>query len=564
MGLRVTLGVCALAFGIGGNAWAVAPNYIVIIADDFGSDKMPGPFGWDTSGSPLNLPTTTTLTTLGNAGLRFTNAWANPVCSSTRASINTGVLAWKHDIGDQVKPLDAGLPDVETLAGVLAEDYDYQTALFGKWHLGDTGSPSTSDWTTLDTSPGAVGDVFPPPMGRDDDDDDDFVYPGYGYFDGFLGASVDKEHDGIWPRVYSDGIDWYVESTDVGTHYPDQVIVDSAVAWIDDAVVATGAPPWMAVVALAAPHAHGEGGYTEGDVMADAANCGKLSLSTKPYYICLHNPLVLGADPNICSQAAIYQALVECMDERIGEFLTAVVAPAVGGMSNTIVVFMGDNGTPEGIGAPSLMEAPYSTPTHAVGKDTVYQSGVRVPFIMASLRKYVKSSNPADFITTIGNVTSLVQTWDLYATMIEAADGLNDGDGGGMDSTDLYPCFTGAVGTCASTRVVHYAERFGDDPAFYGEATVGATISGREWSMIATYEPSGCMKTKLYKLSGATPPTSDPHQNMDVSTTNTATCSTLRLMLQSAYPGGDWMPHIPPNIRWCACSCAASPTGPCF
>ena len=79
---RVISTVCAIALGLGGTAWA-APNYIVIIADDFGSDKMKAPFLWNGAGSlPNNLPTTTNITALGAAGLRFTNAWANPVCSS--------------------------------------------------------------------------------------------------------------------------------------------------------------------------------------------------------------------------------------------------------------------------------------------------------------------------------------------------------------------------------------------------------------------------------------------------------------------------------------------------
>src|SRR4029079_7292237 len=106
MGLeRVTWGFCALAFGIGGNAWA-APNYIVIIADDYGSDKMRAPFAWNGTGTtiPTNFPVTTNLNALGAAALRFTDAGANPVCPSSRVSIHTGNYAWRSDIGTQLEP----------------------------------------------------------------------------------------------------------------------------------------------------------------------------------------------------------------------------------------------------------------------------------------------------------------------------------------------------------------------------------------------------------------------------------------------------------------------------
>jgi arylsulfatase B len=451
---RVTSTVCAIALGLGGNAWA-APNYIVIIADDFGSDKMRTPFVWDGTGSPPNnFPSTPVLTNLGESGLRFTNAWANPACSPTRASLNTGNYTWRNNIGEQLRP-DATneLGDVETLAGVLAAaPYYYQTALFGKWHLGVSGSPASSIWTGEDASPGARDEVFPPPVKRGDG-----VYPGYGYFDGFLAGVVDSDVDDQWLRIHLDDADnWQVENTPIaGADYVDQVEVDAAEEWIADAVADPEGDPWLAVVALAAPHAmQSTVDYAEADVMNDT-ECSKISDTTRPYYKCLHDT---GATPaqNDCTQAAIYHALVECMDERIGEFLTAVAAD--GGQDQTIVVFMGDNGTPD-----TVMMPPYSDGAafHDVGKGTVYQTGVRVPFIMASFGTYMNTT--ADFITATGlNVTSLVQSWDLYATMIDSAAGMATDTG--TDSISLYPCFTSSSPTCAGSTRSHYAETFSSTP----------------------------------------------------------------------------------------------------
>src|SRR5262245_38092992 len=115
----VALGVCALTLGLGGNAWAVAPNYIVIVADDLGSDKL-SQFVGDGGTTVTNFPSTPKLNALGTAGLRFINAWANPTCSPTRASLHTGNYAWRSNIGTHLPPNAPNeLGDVATLPGVL-------------------------------------------------------------------------------------------------------------------------------------------------------------------------------------------------------------------------------------------------------------------------------------------------------------------------------------------------------------------------------------------------------------------------------------------------------------
>src|SRR6185295_1015220 len=120
---------------------------------------------------------------------------------------------------------------------------------------------------------------------------------------------------------------------------------------------------------------------------------------------------------------------------------------------------------------------------HDVGKDTTYQSGVRVPFIMTSFKKYI--GNSGEFITNYGaNITAPVQTWDLYATMIDSAAGTATASG--TDSISLWPCFTGTPSTCAGTRF-HYAETFDYDSSGDlldgSEAAVGYVVSSSEYSM---------------------------------------------------------------------------------
>jgi hypothetical protein len=69
-----------------------SPNILLLIADDVGLDASSG----YTAG--VDLPTTPTLNALAANGLTFDNAWANPVCSPTRAAILTGRYGYRTGV----------------------------------------------------------------------------------------------------------------------------------------------------------------------------------------------------------------------------------------------------------------------------------------------------------------------------------------------------------------------------------------------------------------------------------------------------------------------------------
>ena len=92
------------------------------------------------------FPTMATLESLAAGGLRFTNAYSQPVCSPTRAAIMTGRQAFRTGVGDANHSLLASettLPEAFTAAGS-----PYQLAAFGKWHLGGgrTGYSTLGGW----------------------------------------------------------------------------------------------------------------------------------------------------------------------------------------------------------------------------------------------------------------------------------------------------------------------------------------------------------------------------------------------------------------------------------
>jgi arylsulfatase A-like enzyme len=69
-----------------------SPNILLIIADDMGIDATPG-FGIDE-----DLPVTATLDSFRKQGLSFTNVWAAPQCSPTRAAIMSGKFGVKTGV----------------------------------------------------------------------------------------------------------------------------------------------------------------------------------------------------------------------------------------------------------------------------------------------------------------------------------------------------------------------------------------------------------------------------------------------------------------------------------
>ena len=119
------------------------PNIVFILADDLGWADLPV-YGNQFNEAP-------NLSTLAGQGKLFTNAYAAcPVCSPTRASIQTGQYPARLGIIDFLpghwRPYEKMVPaqnrtqylplKMETLGEVMKQA-GYATGYFGKWHLGN-------------------------------------------------------------------------------------------------------------------------------------------------------------------------------------------------------------------------------------------------------------------------------------------------------------------------------------------------------------------------------------------------------------------------------------------
>ncbi len=153
------------------------PNVIIFMADDLGQDAVPL-YNPDDSelvqmrreaGNPFpENPPMPTLAQLAEDGVAFKNAWAMPVCSTTRAARSTGKYASTTGVGQvigQFTPRFGALgtrfedvefppsnlnPDDPDMLQRLAQNAGYLTYKLGKWHEVEIDFTNADPYAPLD------------------------------------------------------------------------------------------------------------------------------------------------------------------------------------------------------------------------------------------------------------------------------------------------------------------------------------------------------------------------------------------------------------------------------
>lgn len=234
-------------------------NILLIIADDYGIDSS-SLYNMDAAASQ---PPTPTINVLASSGVLFQNAYASPVCSSTRACMITGRYGFRTGIGAVVGGA-TGSPalaaDEFTLPEAFSQSSSYGLAQFGKWHL-------------------AMGANTPLTRG------------GWTNFAGGLGGGVGDYTD--WTKTING------TSTPSNTNYATSDVVDDAVDWIQ----ARGTNTWFAWVAFNAPH----------------TPFHKPPNELHSYDALSGTQMDINQDPRL-----YYEAMVEAMDTEMARLLGAV------------------------------------------------------------------------------------------------------------------------------------------------------------------------------------------------------------------------------------------------
>ena len=139
--------ICRRAYGVK----SMRPNIVFIMSDDHAAHAI--------SAYESTVNRTPHLDRLADQGVRMDATYCtNSICSPSRASILTGTYSHVNGVASIFTQIDYRVP---TFAEVL-RDAGYQTALFGKWHLGERAESAPRHFDAWKVFPGhytRTGDV---------------------------------------------------------------------------------------------------------------------------------------------------------------------------------------------------------------------------------------------------------------------------------------------------------------------------------------------------------------------------------------------------------------------
>lgn len=223
-----------------------------------------------------------------------------------------------------------------------------------------------------------------------------------------------------WAGFLTGGFNSYTDwtFTDNGTSsnettYSTTKYTDLAIDWVD----AQDKPwfLWLAYNAAHTPfHLPPSDLHSQGNLASDEAS---INANSEPYYM----------------------AALEAMDTEMGRLFESMSEAQ---LANTIIIFVGDNGTPA-----KVAQAPFSNQT---SKGTLYQGGINVPMIVSGKG-----------VNRMGEEDALINTTDLYATIANIAGSSTQTVNNSISFYDLF-----SSTNASSKREVNYMDGSDDAGGF--------------------------------------------------------------------------------------------------
>tara|TARA_B110000483_G_scaffold241921_1_gene326182 strand:- start:1875 stop:3338 length:1464 start_codon:yes stop_codon:yes gene_type:complete len=393
-------------------AESAKPNIVFVMADDLGGRDLPV-YGNRFNEAPH-------IDELARQGMVFNQAYAAPVCSATRASIQSGQYPARIGIFDFIpghwRPFEKvivpkhrtqHLPEAIVTFGDVMQGAGYKTGYFGKWHLNNG----------RENLPGVRGY------------DSSHMYAGGGFYaPEFIPAYEGGGEKRLSDQLTDMSIDFMKENQEQPfflflSHYDVHVQLDADKDLIDKYL-----------------NKKRDSDYTSN---------------------------------------AVYAAMIEHVDDSVGDLMQAV--DELGLADDTIFIFYSDNGGvdnrfdnmplvagkgraayPEG--HPLTFVATSNAPLRA-GKGTLYEGGVRVPLIVRWPGK-VPSGSTSE---------ALVSSVDFYPTFLELVQGKAPKNQV-LDGVSMLPALTENKFDSEREVFTHY-------PVFHHDQPMSALRKG-DWKIV--------------------------------------------------------------------------------
>jgi hypothetical protein len=492
------------------------PNILFVIMDDVGIDQMAA-FGY----GGTNPPAMPTIGQVADSGVRFSNNWSMPACSTSRAVFFDGRYPIRTNVYAALGPNDLAnsmVSPFETTAPKLMAKAGYKSALFGKFHLALPGK-WPGDSTAKNSMPRALG---------------------WDYFYGWLDAtgdpsSIDKTPGGVpgtWPCGFVAGSsDKSGLGADTGACYkPDGTCMNLSTSGdvppgrtcrdsgglLDPKATCQATAPANITAGFSKLSAHfvsplvinNEDGTVEAVPATDprarkfratsavdsAISWIKKQPPSQPWmasvsFASAHTPVMqppVNEEPagtksskldcsNLADQRTLTNLMISSLDAGVSRLLveTGLATMGAGGklvysptMTNTMVVIVGDNGS---LG--NSVKSPFD-PTRAKG--TAYQTGVWVPLIVAG--PLVKS--PSRAVTSMTNIADIFQLFGEIAGL-----DVHKTVGRDIDSQPMLPYLTdpkqASIRTTNFTQIGHALQLGGgvNGPCLIGNGCTHIPVS---------------------------------------------------------------------------------------
>ncbi|MCA0900807.1 sulfatase [Microbulbifer agarilyticus] len=434
------------------------PNIVVFLVDDLGLMDTSVPFLADAQGlaerHPLNARYhTPNLELLASSGTRFTDFYTQSVCSPTRSSLLTGQNAARHHTTTWIKPDEnnagefgprdwnwMGLDSSSVTFPKLLQQQGYKTIHIGKGHFGPNDSEGAN--------PENIGfDV-------------NIAGASWGRPKSYYG----QDHYGNHPKYREQQSPVTHAIPHLEAYYDKDMFLTEALTREAQAQIRQAAEesaPFLLYMSHYAVHApfHADTRFTE--------RYKNLGLTEKE---------------------TAFAGLVEGVDKSLGDIVETLEASGVA--DNTLVIFLGDNGTDAPIG--HINDIAAAAPLRGK-KGTSWEGGIRAPLVISWAKP--NAEHPAQQLTPVlaGAINrSLTTVMDLYPTILGLSNTTSP-EAHPIDGSNLKAQLAGIeADNTNKSFLMHF-------PHKHRHSYFTALRHG-DWKLIYHYNPQGKNNTPKYQL----------------------------------------------------------------